>query len=43
MRDRRPAQTFRNAPIPASRNTGATASWIIWATAVTLLSGGVRA
>src|SRR4051812_20523458 len=35
MRDRRDAQTLRNAPIPLSRNTGATARRTISATVVT--------
>src|SRR3546814_1426662 len=33
-RPSRPAQTFRNAPIPASRKTGATASWLVCALTV---------
>ena len=32
IRARRSAQTLRNAPIPASRKTGATAVWMISAT-----------
>ena len=40
IRARRPTQTLRKAPIPASRNTGATASWMIWATCMAVSGVG---
>ena len=40
IRERRPAQTLRNDPMPASRKTGATASWMICATVVTDVGEG---
>src|SRR6266699_2921189 len=34
MRERRLVSTASTAPMPERRNTGATASWIAWATAM---------
>jgi hypothetical protein len=40
MRETRVVQTFRKAPIPLNRKTGATTSWMICATALTDESSG---